>query len=287
MHVLIIGSRGQLGRALCETFQSRNATRISAWSRPAHDVALPAISEQIAELGPDVVINAAAWTDVDGAESHPDAAYAANALGPHYIAEGCLRCGASMVQVSTNEVFPGTPGHFYREYDMPAPGGVYARSKLAGERAAQSRYDRVYVVRTAWVFGSGENDFPTKIQAAADKYGALRVVNDEFGNPSYAPHIARAIGQLVETERYGTYHLVNSGRVSRCDFARAVLDASGRSNVPITPIAHTEWPRPAPPPLHAVLVNSAAKALGIELPSWHSALDEYVTAVQTPTGEQS
>ena len=276
MHILILGSRGQLGRALCETFQHEIDASVSAWSRPEHDLANPVISEQIAELGPDIVINAAAWTNVDGAESEPDAAYAANTLGPHYIAEGCRRCGASMVQVSTNEVFAGVPGEFYREYDLPAPGGVYARSKLAGERAAQSLYDRVYVVRTAWVFGSGENDFPSKIQAAADRYGVLRVVNDEFGNPSYAPHIASAIAQLVRTERFGIYHLVNSGRASRFEFARAVLDASGRADIPITPIAHSEWPRPVQPPLHAVLINSAASALGIELPTWTSALGTYV-----------
>jgi dTDP-4-dehydrorhamnose reductase len=223
-----------------------------------------------------VVINCAAWTNVDGAEAHPHAAYAANALGPQYLAEGCRRCGAALVHISTNEVFAGEPGRFYREYDQPVPGGIYARSKLAGELAVSQALDRCYIVRTAWLFGAGGANFPSKITTAADKHGELRIVNDEFGNPSYAPDVAVAIAQLVETGRYGIYHLVNTGYASRFDFAQAVLQANGRGHIPLTPIPHTAWPRPAPPPLHAVLINQAAAALGIELRPWQEAIREYV-----------
>jgi dTDP-4-dehydrorhamnose reductase len=282
MHVLVIGSRGQLGSALCRLYQTQDSVQLTAWTRPEHDITAPAISQHIAALAPDLVINTAAWTDVDGAESQPDAAHAVNALGPLYIAEGCRRCGAALVQVSTNEVFAGAPGVFYREYDLPAPAGVYARSKLAGERAVHHAWTDVYIVRTAWVFGAAERDFPSKIVAAADKHGALRVVNDEFGNPSYAPDIAAAIAQLVQTERYGVYHLVNQGRASRFEWARAVLDASGRRDIPVAPIAHSEWPRPAAPPLHAVLVNQAAAALSIEMRPWQQALHEYLAKSAAP-----
>lgn len=122
----------------------------------------------------------------------------------------------------------------------------------------------------------GGNNFPGKIIAAADKLGALRIVADEVGNPTYAPDVATAIAQLITTERYGIYHLVNRGQTSRFEFAQAVLQATGRGNIPLTPIAHTEWPRPVQPPLHAVLINQAAAALGIELRPWQAAVDEYV-----------
>ena len=105
--------------------------------------------------------------------------------------------------------------------------------------------------------------------------GALRIVADEFGNPTYAPDVAAALLQLVETGRYGIYHLVNGGQASRFEFAHAILQANGRSHIPLTPIAHTEWPRSVPPPLHAVLINQAAAKLGIALRPWQAALDEY------------
>ncbi len=282
MHILIVGAQGQLGRALQAVYNNQKlpgqqpAQQSTFWSRPAYDIARPAIAEQVAALRPDVVINAAAWTNVDGAEANPDAAYAANALGPQYLAEGCRRCGATLVQISTNEVFAGEPGRFYHEYDQPAPGSVYARSKLAGEVAARQVWDRLLIVRVAWLFGPGGANFPSKIMAAADKVSALRVVADEVGNPTYAPDVAAALPALIAAERYGIYHLVNAGQASRFEFAQSALQMSGRGHIPLTPIAHTEWPRPAPPPLHAVLVNQAAAALDITLRPWQAALEEYV-----------
>ena len=276
MHILLIGARGQLGQALQAVYVTQPDARVTLWNRPDWDITQPAIADQVAAVAPDVVINTAAWTDVDRAEAEPDATYAVNALGPKYLAEGCRRCGASLVQISTNEVFAGEPGRFYREYDLPDPGNVYARSKLAGESAARQMLDQLYIVRVAWLFGPGGNHFPDKITAAADKLGTLRVVADEIGNPTYAPDAAAALVALIATGRYGTYHLINSGQASRFEFAQAILAANGRSHIPLTPISHTEWPRPAPPPLHAVLINQAAAALGITLRPWPAALAAYL-----------
>jgi len=278
MHILLVGASGQLGRAFTEYYQQCPPNRLTLWCRPQVDITQPTIAAQVAVLAPDVVINAAAWTNVDGAEAQPDAAYAVNTLAPKYLALGCQRCGAAFVHVSSNEVFPGLPGQIYREYDQPAPKGVYARSKLAGELAARQMTDRLYLVRTAWLFGPGGVNFPSKITAAADKHGQLRVVADEVGNPTYAPDVAAAIAQLLTTEQYGIYHLINGGQASRFDFAQATLQANGRSHIPITPITAAEWPRPVTPPLHAVLVNQAAAALGIELRPWQDALQAYVAA---------
>lgn len=276
MHLLLVGSRGQLGRALQATASAQRRYQLTLWSRPEYDITAPAIAEEVAGLRPDVVINTAAWTNVDGAEANPAAAYSANALGPQYLAEGCQRCGAALVQVSTNEVFAGVPGMVYYEYDQPQPGGVYARSKFAGEQAVRQILDRLYIVRVAWLFGPNSSNFPSKILAAADKHGALRVVEDEIGNPTYAPDVAAALLRLIETGRYGIYHLVNQGQASRFDLAQAVLQASGRGHIPLTPIPHTAWQRPVTPPLHAVLANQAAAALGIELRPWQEAVQAYI-----------
>lgn len=273
MHLLITGSRGQLGRALENHFAPTH--RLTLWSRPAHDIADPACADAVAALAPDVVINAAAWTNVDGAESAPDDAFAANALGPKYLAEGCARCGAALVQISSNEVFAGNPGQFYREYDELSPRTVYARSKAAGERAARQVLDRLFIVRVAWLYGPGGSNFPSKIVAAADKHGSLRVVADEFGNPTYTPDVAAALEQLLHSGRYGIYHLVNDGCASRYEWAVELLRRSGRAEIPVAPIPASDWPRPAMPPAHAVLVNQAAAALGIRLRPWQDALAEY------------
>ncbi len=274
MHILIIGD-GQLGSALRSVFETTPRHQLTIWRQPSFDLTLPTTPDRVAALAPDVVINAAAWTNVDAAENNPDAAYAVNALGPKYLAEGCERCGAALVHVSTNEVFPGHPGVFYREYDQTGAVSVYARSKLAGERAVIQIARRLYLVRVAWLFGPGGVNFPKKIVDAATRLGALRVVSDEFGNPTYAPDAAAAIAQLIESNRFGSYHLVNEGWCSRHQLAQHVLAHSGRGHIELTPITHKEWQRSSQPPLHAVLVNQAAAALGIRLRSWQEAVEEY------------
>ena len=276
MHVLILGARGQLAQALFAAYQPHTDVSITTWSRPDYDITLPTIREQVVMLQPDVVINTAAWTDVDGAESNPTAAYAANALGPKYLAEGCQQCGALLVQISTNEVFAGIEPQLYREYDQPLPRSTYARSKLAGEAAIQQSLQNYLIVRTAWLFSPGGTNFPSKISAAAARHGALCVVDDEYGNPSYAPDVANALIDLIATNRFGIYHLINEGQASRFEFAQAILQLRGWGEVPLTPILHTEWSRPADSPLHAVLVNEAASALGIQLRPWRDALQAYV-----------
>ena len=271
-----MGSQGQLGQAVCERFAREHD--VTGWSRPDYDVSRPSMADAVAEAAPDVVINAAAWTNVDGAEAAPAAAFAANALGPKYLAEGCRACGATLVQISTNEVFAGDEGVFYREYDQPQPWSVYARSKRAGEIAVRETWNRLFVVRVAWLFGPGGNNFPVKIAAAADTHDALRVVADEWGNPTYTIDVAEALVALVASERFGTYHLVNAGHTSRFELAQEVMSLTGRDRVEIAPIGLDEWPRPAPPPPHAVLVNQAAASLGIALRPWQDALADYVEA---------
>lgn len=272
--IALVGFRGQLGRALLDALAGRE---ILALDFPEVDMSQPAIVDQIASFGPQLVINAAAWTDVDGAEEKPDACYAVNVSGVQHLALACQRSGASLLHVSTNEVFPGEAARFYREWDATAArSGVYARSKEAAEKVVISLLaGRFYIVRTAWLYNKGGNNFNAKIIAAADKHGSLRVVADEFGNPTYAPDLAAAIVRLVESGHHGIYHFTNRGYCTRHQWAVEALRLAGRGHVPVAPISSGEWPRRTAPPPHAILLNTAGAALGITLRPWQEALAEY------------
>ena len=272
--ILVVGHKGQLGRLLYE-FPTDFAH--VGLDLPEFDMTDDGVvRERLDEIAPSMVINAAAYTNVDGAEADPDLAYAVNAHGAGHLAKSCRRLGIPLVHISTNEVFDGTAERPYDEWDQPNAGSAYARSKLAGEQAVRFYHDQVMIVRTAWLYGSGGNNFPAKIVAAADKHGALRVVDDQFGNPTYAPHLALAImGLIGRSAPFGIYHLTNAGAASRYEFAREVLRQTGRDHIPVSPIAHTDWPRPSQPPLRAVLANRAAAALGITLPPWQEGVAEW------------
>jgi dTDP-4-dehydrorhamnose reductase len=237
----------------------------------------PAIVERICDFRPQAVLNAAAWTQVDAAEEDPAGCYAVNVQGVHNLALACQRSGAALLQVSTNEVFPGEAGRFYREWDpTQARSGTYARSKEAAEQAVRSLSGgRFYIARTAWLYNNGGNNFNTKIVAAADKAGALKVVADEFSSPTYAVDLAVAIVRLIDSGRHGIYHLVNSGYCSRFQWAVEILRLTGRSHIPVTPISSAEWPRRTAPPAHAILLNTLGPKLGVSLRPWQEGLAEY------------
>jgi dTDP-4-dehydrorhamnose reductase len=277
MRVVITGHNGQLGRQLVNAFAAHELLLVDL---PADDITDPAAVGRVADFRPDLIVHAAAYTDVDGAESDPEVAYRANAFGTQNMALASQRSGAALLHVSTNEVFDGSQREAYREWDAIKPISVYAHSKAAAERIVLSLAPRPYIVRIAWLFGPGGSNFITKILAGADKHGALRVAADEFGNPTYAPDAAQAMARLAETHHYGIYHLTNASFCSRYEFALEIMRLADRSSTPVTPILSSEWPRPSRPPLHAVLANTAAAGLGITLRPWREALAEYVSAVK-------
>jgi dTDP-4-dehydrorhamnose reductase len=276
MRVVITGHNGQLGRQLQQAFVQHQLLLLDL---PDHDVTDRCIIDRIAEFAPDLVVNSAAYTDVDGAEQAPELAFRVNAVGAQNVALGAKAAQAALLHISTNEVFDGTRREAYREWDAPAPLGVYARSKAAAEQIVRDTLTDFYIVRVAWLFGPGGVNFVTKILAGAAKHGALRVAADEFGNPTYAPDVAAAMAQLAETRHYGIYHLTNGGFCSRYTFATEILRLAGQADVPITPILSAEWPRSARPPLHAVLADTTAAASGISLRPWQEALAAYVSGL--------
>ena len=274
MRIFITGHKGQLGRALYAALAEHTLTGCDL---PELDITdREAIGAAVADFAPDVVVHAAAWTHVDGCARDPERAYRVNALGTQNVALACAEAGAAMVYISTNEVFDGEATEPYREWDPPHPINPYGRSKAAGEWFVRHLLTRFYIVRTAWLYAPGGRNFPHRIIQLADERGALRVVTDEVGNPTYAPDLAKAIAALIRTDAYGVYHLTNAGYCSRYDFAREILRVSGREHVPVEPITLAEFQRASTPPRFAPLANTAAAALGITLQPWQEALAEFL-----------
>lgn len=273
MRIVITGHKGQLGTALQAALAGAEILGVDL---PEHDITDPAsIKASVTAFRPDIVIHCAALTNVDGCQQNPELAFRINALGTQNVALACGACGAAMVHISTNEVFDGRLGRAYYEWDSPSPLSVYAQSKAAAEFYVRTLLQRFYIVRPAWLYARGGSNFVEKIVAAADQHGALRVVTDEVSNPTYAPDLARAIVQLLPTGHFGIFHFTNSGACSRYDWACKILELSGRGHIPVEPITSDQWPRPAPPPLYAPLVNFTGAALGITLRPWEEAMRAY------------
>lgn len=272
MRIGITGARGQLGSSLQKALRDEEVIPLN---RPDYDVAESQVVSAIASLAPDIVIHGAAYTDVDGCARDPDKAYLFNGLGTQNVALACQKCRAAIVYISTNEVFDGTKGESYLEFDRPNPINTYGRSKLAGELFVQSLLNRFYIVRTAWLYARGSDNFVTKIIRAANEHERLQVVTDEVSSPTYAPDLAEAIVELIRTEHYGIYHLTNEGICSRYEFAVKILELSGRGHIPVEPITSDQYQRASIPPLYAPLRNFCAASLGIVLRPWEEALEEY------------
>jgi dTDP-4-dehydrorhamnose reductase len=276
MRVVITGAHGQLGRALQEVLQGHELLLLDL---PEHDVTDPGIISAIGSFQPDVVIHAAAMTDVDGCERDPEAAFKVNEGGTRNVADACRLCDAALLYVSTDYVFDGTKGEPYLELDEPNPVCVYGRSKLAGEVLIHNLLTRHYIVRTAWLYGPGGSNFVTKILELASHREELSVVTTEVGSPTYAPDLAAAIARLIEYPLYGTYHLVNEGSCSRYEFAEKILEFTGQGHVALRGVQQYE--RLAAVPANAALCNfSASTQLGITLRPWQEALRAYFDDVE-------
>ncbi len=274
MTILITGANGQLGQALLRLLPDAVAA-----NQPEFELGNPeSVDKMVSAVRPDVIIHAAAMTDVDGAARDPDLAYRVNGLGTQTIALAAARHGAAVAYISTNEVFDGEAGRPYTEFDAVRAVNPYGASKLAGEWFVQHLTRQFYIIRTAWVTAPGGRNFVHRIQQLADERGSLQIVNDEVANPTFVGDLADGIVRLIATGRYGIYHLTNAGPVSRYDYARRILELTGRSQVPVTPITLAEFKRASTPPRYAPLANHMAAGLGITLRPWEEALREFLGA---------
>lgn len=271
--VAITGAAGQLGRELVRTFEALN-DKVLALARPEFDITRAPDLERLTAWRPDIVVNSAAWTDVDAGARNPERAISINGKAAGAVARAAEGAGALIVQISTNEVFDGMLERAYTEDDEPNPINPYGVSKLAGERAVADANPRHLIVRTAWLYGAGERNFPAKIRAVAERMIAegrpLRVVADEWGNPTDVRWLAPAIARLVElatagAAQLGPYHLAGEPATSRLEWARAILRDSP---VTLQPMRLDEYRRDSVVPPRAVLDTSRALALDISGFDW-------------------
>ena len=292
MRVAVSGATGRLGRALVAALANAPFTGLGgpiAWHRPDFDLDRPAaFAGLVARDRPEVVIHAAAWTDVDACARDPQLAMARNGEATGLLAHATSTAGVDLLLISTNEVFDGnrTDGRGYRPDEAPSPPNPYGASKLAGERLAAGPYAdgpaRLAIVRTAWLYGPPGNDFPAKILAAAERASAarerLKVVADETGSPTYSVDLAEAIVELLGSgEIGGTHHVVNAGRASRADWARELFRAA-RVDVDIDEVPASTWPRASTPPRWAVLDPTPLPG-GEPLRPWREALADYLPSL--------
>lgn len=275
MRIAITGANGQLGSALSAALSPKRT--IVPLGHQQLELDSPAVVEQVVASGVDLVIHAAAMTNVDGCARDPEQAYRINSLGTKYVALACRSMGVPLVHISTNEVFAGDNERPYYEYDQTGPVNAYGRSKLAGELVVRELLDRFYIVRVAWLFGGARNFVRTILRLAeAPPDGGLRMVDDEVGSPTFCPDVAEAVTRLIATDQYGTYHFVNSGSASRDSFARTILRLAGRTEVAVTSIKLADYRRDSVPPPYTPLANLAGAALGITLRPWEEALAAYL-----------
>jgi len=280
LRILVTGAKGMLGTAVLSVLQRRH----QAWGIDIQDCDIcdaGAISAVLRARQPEMVIHLAAYTDVDGCETNPQAAETTNSTGTRNLAVACAQVDAAMLYVSTDYVFDGTKTSPYREDDPPNPVSVYGRTKFMGEQHVRAILKRYFITRTSWLYGPNGKNFVTTILKTAHQQKVLRVVNDQQGSPTYTRHLALKLAELAETRAYGIYHTTGSGTCSWFEFARAVLDLCPVEGVEVLPISSRESGRAARRPANSVLENRALKEARLELmPHWKIALAEYLEEIK-------
>jgi dTDP-4-dehydrorhamnose reductase len=277
MKLLVTGAAGMLGRDVM--LAAGNAGHdVVGFGRSELDVTDPAALAKKFDLErPDVVINCAAWTDVDGAEAAEEAAFAVNGTGAGNVAGAAAAVGASVVYVSSDYIFDGVKGAPYVESDQPAPLSAYGRTKLAGEEATVAANKRHFVVRSAWLFGIGGPNFVETMLRLAGSGNEVLVVRDQVGSPTYTWHLAYGIVRLIEGIEFGIHHMAAAGQCSWYDFAREIFEQA-KIECKVLSITTEEFGRPAPRPPFSALTSQREHA--IRLPSWQDGLAGYLAQRQ-------
>ncbi|HKD68673.1 MAG TPA: dTDP-4-dehydrorhamnose reductase [Candidatus Binataceae bacterium] len=274
MKILIAGCAGQLGRSLVAALVN---DEVQGADRDRLDITrLADVRQAITTFTPDLVINSAAYNDVDGAESNTAQAYRINALGPRNLALATAAAGIPLLHVSTDYVFDGAADRPYHEFDLPRPLSAYGLSKLAGEIAVKELNCRHYIVRTAWLFHPAGRNF-LKTMRSLSQRPQVKAVSDQYGSPTYAPHLAQAISELIRSEAYGVYHLAGQGGASRFELTRMLFCSLGLETE-VVPVSHAEFPAPAPRPHNSVLTTAQEPA--IVLPPWQEGVRAYARALR-------
>ena len=276
MRIIITGANGQLGLELSKQLSRNKEYEVICTDiEELNIVDINSVNNVISKYKPDVVINCAAHTAVDLCETDIENAYKINAIGPRNLAIACEKVNAKFVQVSTDYVFDGNIDRPYREDDNTCPNSIYGSSKLMGEKFTKEFCSRHFIVRTAWLYGEGNNFVRTMLKLS-ETNKEINVVNDQFGSPTSTVDLAKAIIELIHTEHYGTYHGTCEGKCSWYDFAQKIFEIRN-IDIKVNPVTSEEYKRTAPRPTYSVLDNFMLKLVGLNsFRNWEDALIEYL-----------
>ncbi len=278
MKVLVTGAAGMLGRDVMLAAGNAGHDVVGFGHAELDITDAAAVGKKFDLERPDVVLNCAAWTDVDGSEEAEEAAFAVNGTGAGNVAAAAAALGASVVYVSSDYVFDGAKGAPYVETDQPAPLSAYGRTKLAGEEATAAANKRHFIVRSSWLFGIGGGNFVETMLRLASMQNEVLVVRDQVGSPTYTWHLAYGLVRLIEGIEFGIHHMSAAGHCSWYDFAREIFE---QAEVECKVLSGTTemMGRPAPRPAYSALVTQRRHA--IELPTWQDGLAGYLAQRQT------
>jgi dTDP-4-dehydrorhamnose reductase len=276
MKVLITGANGQLGREMTGLCRSKGMEVLAVDSKMLDITNFTAVRKICAAFSPDRVINCAAYNAVDQAEAEWKQAYMVNGYGPKHLALAAAEQDAVLVHYSTDYVFDGQKDSPYTVADVPNPLSRYGTSKLLGEVMVRHHCPRHYVIRTAWVFGKGKENFIEKVRGWSRDKTEIRVVDDQVSTPTFTADLARGTLELLETGLYGLHHLTNSGSCSRYAWAKKVLELAGWKGS-LLPAKTADFPTPAERPLYSVLDNfGTSDLLKSPMPKWDNAVERYM-----------
>ena len=278
MNILITGAGGLVGRAVAKHCSDAGDQIVSLAHADLDIADQKEVNATFDRERPDVVINCAAWTDVDGCESDPERAQTVNARGPEFLALACRRLGVLFITISTDYVFDGQKDGFYTQRDQPNPQSVYAISKLEGERRAQIAWAETIVVRSGYIFGSGGTNFLSSVVTRARRGERLQAIGDSFGTPTYAPDLAQQLRRLAQVDLPGIYHVVNAGQgVSFEAFARRGVEIAALDPDLVQGISRQTLKLVAPRPRNSRLRCLLSEAIGLDrLPFWEDALHNFI-----------
>jgi dTDP-4-dehydrorhamnose reductase len=274
MKILITGANGMVARAAAE-YCREIGDEVTALSHSEMDIAdHNSVKTVFESVRPDAVLNCAAFTNVDGAESEIQKAYDANATGVENLAAICREVDSRFVTISTDYVFDGKNLGFYTQRDTPQPRGVYAQTKYYGEILARNTYARSIIVRSGWIFGGGGTNFLSVVDRLLAEGKSIKAISDAYGTPTYAADLGRRLRELAEIDLPGVYHVTNAGDgTSYLGFAKTVCEVGGFDKTLVQPISMNELSRPAPRPVSSKLACLFSERLGLSpLPHWEEAL---------------
>lgn len=280
MKIMLTGANGQLGQEIAYQLKASSFS-VFAFTKTELDITDELkVQKVVEEIQPDVIINAAAFTKVDLAESEETLAYNINGFAQRNLAVAAEKIGAKICYISTDYVFDGNGFEPYKEYDKCNPLGVYGKSKFVGEELTKTLSTKYFIVRTSWVYGEYGSNFVKTMLNLAEKRNEIGVVADQIGSPTYTGDLATFLISLIQTEKYGIYHCTNSGSCSWYEFAKAIFEEM-ELDIKVNPLTTDQYPTPASRPHYSVLDNGALEMNGFEkIRHWKEGLSFYLNNIK-------